>query len=192
MGLMLKELIDYVDSMLPAVDANCSKSAKEAIDQFKKEGHELNYISSRLLSSLSQGDFVSNIPFFYYDDKGDLQQYVTEGMIISTSCHIDQKEYLNIVPVLPIKFYKKENLYELKTNKIFNYMYIPNTILKDKFVDFTMVNTYNKDLLLEGIKKGKVNRLCSLNQLGYYLFIIKLTVFLMRKEDPDTMASRDV
>ena len=135
---------------------------------------------------------MSNIPFFYYDDKGDLQQYVTEGMIISTSCHIDQKEYLNIVPVLPIKFYKKENLYELKSNTIFNYMYIPNTILKDKFVDFTMVNTYNKDLLLEGIKKGKVNRLCSLNQLGYYLFIIKLTVFLMRKEDPDTMASRDV
>lgn len=189
---MLRELIDYIDSILPAVDANCSNTAKAAIEQFQKEGHEFNYLSSSLLPDLSQGDFISKIPFCYYDDDGNLQQYISEGMVISTSCHIDQKEYLNIIPLLPINFYSPQKIHDLKANTVFNYMYIPDTNLKDKFVDFSMVNTYSKKLIIDGVESGKIQRLGSLNQLGYYLFIIKLTVFLMRKEDSDTMTNRNI
>jgi len=63
--------------------------------------------------------------------------------------------------------------------------------LKDYFVDFSQMNTYSKNLILNGIEDGKIKRLFSLNQIGLYLFIIKLTVFLMRKEDLITFEARE-
>lgn len=45
---------------------------------------------------------------------------------------------------------------------------------------------------MNGINNNKITRLFSLSQIGFYLFIIKLTVFLMRKEDTETMNSREI
>ncbi len=61
-----------------------------------------------------------------------------------------------------------------------------------KFIDFEYMNTYNKDLIVKGIDLGRVKRIGSLNQLGYYFFIVKLTVYLMRKEDSDTLSKRNL
>ena len=110
-------------------------------------------------------------------------------MVISTSCHIDQKKKLVLVPVFPLSSFTGSKV-ELQKNKIFDYMYIPDVQMKDKFVDFSILCTYNKQLIMEGIKRGKINRVASLNQLGYYFFIVKLTVYLMRKEDNDTLEER--
>lgn len=193
---MWKELLDYVNSILPSVDPKVTDAAKEAINQFNTEGKVYEYTTPALLPELSQGDIVSEIPFFYYDDDGNLHNYMAKGMVISTSCHIDQKDYVNIVPVLPLNFAstKKDGNYikELKANRIYNYMYIPNSKIDDFFADFSMLGTYNKSLIENGLRDKKINRICSLSQLGYYLFIIKLTVFLMRKEDDETMLGRAV
>ncbi len=78
----------------------------------------------------------------------------------------------------------------MKANRIFDYMYFPENILQDYFVDFSRVNTYSKNLIATGIESQKIKRLFSLSQIGFYLFIIKLTVFLMRKEDEETMGKR--
>ena len=40
------------------------------------------------------------------------------------------------------------------------------------------------------MESRKVKRVASLNQVGYYFFIVKLTVYLMRKEDTDTLNER--
>ena len=53
------------------------------------------------------------------------------------------------------------------------------------------MNTYSKKLIMLGIEKDRVHRIGSLNQLGYYFFIVKLTVYLMRKEDCDTLTERN-
>ena len=54
------------------------------------------------------------------------------------------------------------------------------------------MNTYSKKLIMGAIEADKIKRIGSLNQLGYYLFIVKLTVYLMRKEDCDTLTERNV
>ena len=113
-------------------------------------------------------------------------------MIISTSCHIDQKDVINIVPVLPLGFFNGDvnGERDLKANRIFNYMYLPENNMNKYFIDFSKINTYSKRLIVDGIDSGKIERLFSLSQIGFYLFIIKLTVFLMRKEDAETMENR--
>lgn len=186
---MLAEFIDFVDSILPSVSPDFRDGAKEAILQFEKEGHTLNYLTNSQLGELSQGDILSNIPFAYFGSDGEQEIFVADAMVISTSCHIDQKKKMVLVPIFPLASFEGK-IYELQKNTIFDYMYIPDSQMSDKFVDFSIICTYSKELIMEGIKRERIKRIASLNQLGYYFFIIKLSVYLMRKEDPDTLQER--
>ena len=142
------------------------------------------------MKELSQGDILSKVPFSYFGDDGEQKRFVAEALVLSTSCHIDQKNSIVLVPVFPLEEFKG-NIQELKKNKIFDYMYIPDGIMSEKFIDFEYMNTYSKKLIMLGIEKDRVHRIGSLNQLGYYFFIVKLTVYLMRKEDCDTLTERN-
>lgn len=188
---MLKEFIDFVDSVLPSVSPDFRDGAKEAITQFEKEGQQIKYLTLTPLEKFSQGDIISSVPFCFFDKDGELKQFNSDALVLSTSCHIDQRERLVLVPVLPLKLFRGKNHVELKRNKVYDYMYIPDGTLIDKFVNFEIMNTYSRDLIMSGIKKGKIKRVASLNQIGYYFLIIKLTVYLMRKEDTDTLDERN-
>ena len=61
-----------------------------------------------------------------------------------------------------------------------------------KYVNLEIMTTYDKLLIEKGINSKKLKRITSLSQLGYYFFIVKLTVFLMRKEDEDTLEERSI
>lgn len=101
---MLKEFIDFVDSVLPSVDPEAKDKAKAAIEQFERDGNSFEYLLPTKLTTLSQGDIISDIPFSYFKEDGKQYIFKAKGMVISTSCHIDQKDVINIVPVLPLDF----------------------------------------------------------------------------------------
>lgn len=164
---MLKEFIEFVDSVLPAVPMGTKEGVQDAIAQFEKDGEQIKYLTLNPLSVLSQGDIISEVPFYYFDENGNQQVFKSNALILSTSCHIDQKDKLVLVPVMPLKAYEG-NLVELKKNKVIDYMYIPDGNLIDMFVDFEIMNTFSKDLIMNGIKNGRIHRLASLNQIGYY------------------------
>lgn len=60
---MLKELIDFVDSILPSVPMGTKEGVQEAIAQFEKDGEQIKYLTANPLSELSQGDIISAVPF---------------------------------------------------------------------------------------------------------------------------------
>lgn len=186
---MLSEFIDFVDSVLPSVSPDFRDGAKNAITQFEKTGHTINYLSSSVLPELSQGDIISRVPFTYFDENGKQKVFSSDAMVISTSCHIDQKDKILLVPVFPITSFEG-NETDLKRNTIYDYMYIPDNQMKDKYIGFNIVSSCNKVLIMNAIKENKIKRICSLNQIGYYFFVIKLSVYFMRKEDPDTLKER--
>lgn len=188
---MLKEFIEFVDSVLPSVPMGTKEGVQDAIAQFEKDGEQIKYLTLNPLSELSQGDIISAVPFYYFDENGNQQVFHSDAFVLSTSCHIDQKNKLVLVPVMPLKAYEG-NLVELKKNKVIDYMYIPEGNLMDMFVDFEIMNTFSKDLIMNGIKSGRIHRLASLNQIGYYFFVIKLTVYLMRREDARTLEERNI
>lgn len=188
---MLTEFIDFVDSILPSVSPDFRDNAKNAILQFEKKGKKLNYLMPHPLERLSQGDIISRIPFSYFDENGSQKIFSADAFVLSTSCHIDQKDKIILAPILPLNEFKG-NEYDLKNNLIFDYMYFPDLIMADKFIDFEFLNTYNKNLIEQGIADKKIHRIASLNQMGYYFFVVKLTVYFMRKEDDETLRERDV
>ena len=130
---MLKEFIDFVDSVLPSVDPDFRDGAKTAVEQFEKEGHELNFLMSNILDELSQGDIISKVPFVYFDSDGKQKVFVADAMVISTSCHIDQKDKLILAPIIPLTEFKGNQvaLNTLKKNTIFDFWYIPDAKLNN-------------------------------------------------------------
>ena len=192
---MLKEFLEFVDSVLPSIDTEKKNSTLEAIQQFNFEDKELNFLASKPLEVLSQGDIISGVKFVFLDSDGNYHFTDKQwGMVLSTSCHVDQKETIQIIPVTPIHYdgWKKNFIDDvLKKNKVYDYMYIADILTKDHYVDFTIINTFNKQLIFSGIESGRIKRIASLNQMGLYLLIIKLTVYLMRKEDPETFEQRN-
>ncbi len=188
---MLKEFIEFVDSVLPSVPIETKEGVQEAIVQFEKCGEQIKYLTLNPLLELSQGDVISAVPFYYFDENGNQQVFKSDALVLSTSCHVDQKDKLVLVPVMPLKAFEG-NLVELKKNKVIDYMYIPDGNLIDMFVDFEIMNTFSKDLIMKGIKNERIHRVASLNQIGYYFFVIKLTVYLMRKEDAVTLKERHI
>ena len=188
---MLKEFIDFVCSVIPSIPLDTREKLQKAIDQFKHEGKQLNLLMIKPLDVLSQGDIISEVPFVYYDDNGKQRQFRAEAMVISTSCHIDQKQKITLVPVLPLVAFNG-NTTDLFNNRIYDYMYISDPAMQEKFVDFELMNTYSRELIINGIIEDRIQRLASLNQFGYYFFLTKLTVFLMRKEDSITLDERNV
>ena len=188
---MLKELIDYVDSLLPAVPLDKSEGLKAAITQFEKEGQKVKWLMINPLDKLSQGDIISNIPFQYFESDGQQKTFKADALVLSTSCHIDNKDKIVLVPVMPIEDFKGNEM-DLKKNTIVDFMYIPDGKLKNCYVDFEVMNTFSKELISKAIENKKVSRIASLNQLGYYLFIVKLTLYLMRREDAGTQEERNI
>lgn len=187
---MLNEFIDFVDSILPSVDPDFRDGVKDAILQFEKNGEQLKYMMLCPLDELSQGDIISKVPFIYFDENGDQETFVADAMVLTTSCHIDNKDKIVLAPVLPLEgFYG--DLLSLKKNTIFDFMYIPDDGMEDKYISFEYITSYSKDLIINGINNNRIKRLGSLNQLGYYFFIVKLTVFFMKKEDAMTLNARN-
>lgn len=187
---MLKELIDFVDSILPSVPMGTKEGVQAAISQFEKEGEQIKYLTLNPLSELSQGDIISAVPFHYFDENGKQMMFIADALVLSTSCHIDQKSKIVLVPVFPIESFVG-NKVELIKNKVIDYMYIPDGNMANRYVDFEIMNTFSKDLIMSGLKSGRLKRIASLNQIGYYFFIIKLTVYLMRREDAGTLQERN-
>ncbi len=189
---MLAEFIQFVDSVLPSVDPDFRDGAINAIKQFEKNGDQIRYVSNDILDDLSQGDILSKVPFSYFDEKGQQNIFLAEAMVLTTSCHIDHKDKIELVPIFPISTFDANGLQQLKNNIIFDYMYIPDDLLADKYISFEYISAYSKDLIVNGIESKKITRLGSLNQIGYYFFIIKLSVFFFKTEDKDTLFNRGV
>ncbi len=136
------EFIDFVDSVLPSVSPDLRDSAKSAILQFERTGETLKYMMLNPLKELSQGDIISKVPFSFFDESGYQKLFIADALVLSTSCHIDQKDKILLAPVFPLDAFDG-NLTDLKRNIIYDYMYLPDPVLSDKFIDFEYINTYH-------------------------------------------------
>ena len=78
----------------------------------------------------------------------------------------------------------------VKSNINYEYLYFPDTEIDDSFVSFGLITSVSREAFQRFVEAGKSERIASLNATGYFLFITKLTVFLMKPEDSEVYASR--
>ena len=110
-------------------------------------------------------------------------------MLLSNTCSADHDDDIVIAPLLQIKDLGL-NRNDIVNNLHYRLFYLPDKRFEELVVDFSLMNTFNKNLLNAQIEDGKVKKESSLNQMGFYLLLSKLTVCFMRPEDEEVQASR--
>lgn len=187
---MLEEFVNYIQKIFPSIDPYVQDKTKNAIKLFHKSEDKLCWFNSTPYEYLAQGDIVDNIPFYNVDKNGNLRVFRTKGILISNTCSASREETIIFAPLLKIESLNLKNLNDIKKNLYYRLMYIPTTKYQDFVIDFSIMSSFNREFINNKIKEGKIKKEVSLNQMGYYLFIAKLTIWFMRPEDSSVQVDR--
>ena len=160
--------------------------------EFSRYETKTPFFSHPLDKDFQQGDIFSKVPFVYIDKNGKVQLFLTGGILLTNSCDATRNEYLQFAAMTPLADYSTDPVYQnaVKSNTNFEYLYFPDTKIDDQFVNFGLIASVSRESFQRFVEVGKSQRIASLNATGYFLFITKLTVFLMRPEDGEVYASR--
>ena len=189
---MMDGYIDFLEKLFPAIEPYTANRAKEAVKEFSRYGTKTPFFSKPFDEDFQQGDIFTRVPFVYIDKNGKGQLAVTGGMLLTNSCDTTRNERLQFAAMTPLADYSANpaNIDAVKSNLNFEYLYFPDTEVSDSFVNFGLITSVSRDAFKKFVESGKSERIASLNATGYFLFVTKLTVFLMRPEDSDVYASR--
>ncbi len=186
---MISEFVSFVEELFPSITPYTKEQVRQAIRQFEQSGQQYKYCMHEPVSYLAQGDIVDALPFIKYDEKGNQSLLKTKGILLSNTCDAENDDVVVFAPLLPIDKIKLERSV-VTSNLIYRFLYIPDSNLLDYVVDMSLINSFSKNLIETGIVQNKLNKVASLNQFGYYLFLCKLTVHLMRPEDREVQTVR--
>ena len=182
--VMLSKYIDFVTSLFPSISPYVQEQAKFSIKQFYDINKTFSCFTKFIDEDLLQGDIITQIPFVKINDDGEEEEFVTDGLIISNSCDIENDKYILIAPFIPVENLEEfEDINALKNNTIYRLLYFPDCNYSQSVADLALISSFPKNRILEKLKNKEIIRKYSLNQIGYYLLISKLTVHLLRPED---------
>ena len=189
---MMDGYIDFLERLFPAIEPYTAERAKEAVKEFSRYGTKTPFFSRPLDEDFQQGDIFTKVPFVYIDKNGKGQLAVTGGMLLTNSCDTTRNERLQFAAMTPLANYSTDPAQQnaVKSNINYEYLYFPDTEIDDYFVNFGLITSVSREAFQKFVEAGKSERIASLNATGYFLFITKLTVFLMRPEDGQVYASR--
>ena len=85
---------------------------------------------------------------------------------------------------------KPSTINEVKLNRKYDTLYIDTAETSEYHIRFNLVNTFKTKRVKELLSEGAIKKILSLNTIGYYLFIIKLTIHFMRAEGEEVVSLR--
>ena len=194
----IDEFIEFVAETMPSISPYTVKKIKSSISQFDfdkdKDCSKDCTIMESQYDFLIQGDIIENVPFYRINpNNGKLQIKKSKGLIITNTCDCSRDKNILIAPFIPIDKLEEmsaDTIISMKKNKVYSKMYIPDNDLKDYIIDFSLMNTYNRELILKQVEDKKIKKLKSLNTYGFYLFICKMTIYFCRPEDEEVNSKR--
>ena len=169
---MLDEFINYVQKLFPSISPYVKNQTEQAIRQFKLSGRTLNLLNDKPYDYLTQGDILSNVPFVKIEENGGISAQRSYGMLLSNTCSADHDDDIVIAPLLQIKDLGL-NRNDIVNNLHYRLFYLPDKRFEELVVDFSLMNTFNKNLLNAQIEDGKVKKSVFIESNGILSAFIK-------------------
>ena len=184
--------VDFVQSLFPSISPYTEAETKHSLEQFYKNGKTFECYNSSVLDGICQGDIIQNVPMFRIDQEGELLETVRTVIVLSNSCDIENDDYIVVAPFFTFSEaeFDKSKMEEMKLNKFYGKLYFPDVSEEPMFADFSFAESLPKSKIQESIAEGEMKILHSLNLVGYYLFLCKLTIHFMRPENIDLQKER--
>ncbi|WP_243396689.1 hypothetical protein [Leptospira wolffii] len=144
---------------------------------------------------LMQGDIISDVPIIFVDDNGDLSQIEGPAVVLSASCDCENDDTIILSGCLSYQEAKSivRNAKDLQNNLLYKFFSFNNSSDESQSIvaDFSRVGSFSKSLIQTRIETGKLKKIRSLTQLGYYYFITKLYIHLLRIEGSEALTIRE-
>lgn len=188
----LHEFIEYTNQIFPAIDMAIKQSMKDALEQF--DISKFNWFTTEKIEGLTQGDILSKIPFVYQDNQGNYRTLITKGIVISNSCDLTRDKYIALAPLIQYDDtdeFNEDQKRDLQNNKYNGKMCFTGSNIQGYYVDFTRIQSFNRELIIHLIDEGKINNEYSISQFAWYFLLTKLTIHYMRVEDHELFSSRE-
>lgn len=191
---MTKELDDLLNEIFPlpfpSVSSETTQRAKGLIAQHAD--HPERLFATALAPVLAQGDILLGVPFYAGIPPKTPGVVRTGAMVLSNTCDVAQGFSLGqgrkvmLCQVVDAKILEEGGfgaLAEAKRNQVNNLFRLPGKGDYSEFIaDFSTAAPFDAAALKKRLEDGKYSRALSLSDFGYFFFLTKLTVFLMRPE----------
>lgn len=191
---MIADFVEFCYRLFPSIDPYTKEQAKLCMKQFENANGALLTSMYNESLDLTQGDVFSEIPFFYIDKIGQQKMIKCKAQLLSNTCDAVRDDTLIFAALHPLSVFASNNamIDSIKHNQCYSALYLSDYPISDEYVDLEMINTISREAFVSSLEDGKVRRIASLTQVGYYMFLCKLTVFLMRPEDVEVNSDRPV
>lgn len=190
---MLDEFAELLGQVFPSVEPDTARRFIQAT----KAGRALpsDLYSPIVLNGVCQADILGPLRFHTIETDGDSATADGFGLILSNSCDVEHDELVVASYGYTLSDLEASPSAELRTlcrdaqrNTINNLLYLPSIPEAGNVVfDLSWLGTFSSEFVATSIASGAVQRYASLSQLGFYLFLAKLTVHFLR---PETGVSR--
>ncbi|OJF76359.1 MAG: hypothetical protein BKP49_07770 [Treponema sp. CETP13] len=188
-----EEFITLVKELFPSIDPYIAANVKNSVQQFYKDGKTFSCYNASALKGITQGDIISNVTFAIIDSEGEIATYRTAGLVLSNSCDIENDDYILLAPFEPINQlgFDQSQINELKMNTLYGYIYFPDVSEEQVAVNLSRICALPKKIIRNSLKNKTMEIKHSLNLVGFYLLLCKLTIHFMRPEDTDLQNERE-
>lgn len=186
------EYMSWVKEMFPSISPYTHQMAMSSVREYIKNHGSIDYIAPSPLPFLAQGDILKDMFFWHISDSGELIEINSPGILLSNTCDAENDDLILFSPLIAITAFEENgfNKDAIVMNHYTSLLYLPEPPLKDYVVDLSVATSYNRELIMSSINSQKLNKISSLSLKGYYFFLSKLTVHLMRPEACDANFER--
>lgn len=148
---------------------------------------------------IAQGDILKglNAGFWDFDASTNKPKFRKKenifGIVLTTTCDNERNDYLSFVPLFESDQYfskikdkdgsLKDSIDSIKKNTVTTLLFLPATNNIPSLIgDFSLCISMTRNFLDNLRKQGKIQKAQTLTMQGYYFFLAKLTLHLMRPE----------
>ncbi len=185
--------VDFVTSLFPSISPYVQEQTKQSLEQFYTKGRTFECYNTRKLDGICQGDIIENVNVPKIGLDGEISSAIRTVIVLSNSCDIEQDDYILVAPFFSFKEaeFTKSQIVEVKSNKFFGKMYFPDVSEEPMYADFSYIQSLPKVYFQKSLENKSMNIKHSLNLVGFYLLLCKLTIHLMRPEDKQLQSERE-
>ena len=188
---------DLMHEMFPNVSQETKSKLHEHIR--KRDLYSNWLFANQNQNDICQGDIIKKVPVIALGRKGNPYKQTLPALLLNNTCDMQidngkpRSNFVSIVPLFPfneyVKHFNKIENYErnLKENVITDKFYIGDLPYDDKeyVADLSMACAISSEYLHAKLTDGKVKKVTSFSQNGYFFFLAKMTLHLMRPESKE-------
>lgn len=191
-GVSLDDLIRLFNEAFPILPGSPAREPEQALRQFYAEEIGTIQVICDPVPEWAQGDIIEPLPFIDWNDQGEPVFFEAPGMVMTSTCDLDRKEYIAFCPCFMVDDLKRLSAYnDIRKNIVFDFFFIGTCLTGEEWaVDLSRPMTLPRQRIAKRLDDRDLARRHSLTQKGWYLFITKFAMKYLRPDDMETMNQR--